>query len=71
MTARPEYVTCCIKTWFKDGAEFETWCERRTTEFAFVDVTHAALNGAVEGRLVLCRSCRDAIVRALDNGATR
>ena len=63
---RPEYVACALIA--AVGKERETWCGRPTDAFVFQDATHAALNGAKEGSLVLCRDCRDAIVMALSNG---
>jgi len=63
---RPAHEKCA-----KTGMEGETrsWCGRDVSrEFAFEDPTHAALNGRKEGRLTLCPDCRDAIVKALDNG---
>lgn len=63
---RPEYVACAFIS--AVGKERETWCGRPTDAFVFQDATHAALNGAQEGRLVLCRDCRNAIVMGLSNG---
>lgn len=74
MLDRPDYVVCCCLGLYVEGIAKlinETWCGRKDIrEFAFQDPAHAALNGRREGRLVLCRECRDAIVKALDNGFT-
>jgi hypothetical protein len=67
MRDRPENVTCAlVGDLHGDGPE--TWCGRPVDGFVFQDVTHAARNGAQQGRLVLCEDCRDAIVKALSNG---
>ena len=64
---RPEWVHCigfgdAVRT---DGRR--TWCGRNEMPF-FVDVDHAALNGAHGGRLVACRACVAAIMEGLTNG---
>jgi hypothetical protein len=68
---RPEYVHCvgfgnAVRT---DGKS--TWCGN-THELKpfFQDVTHAALNGEQEGRLIVCPECLKAITDALNNGYT-
>lgn len=50
--------------------EQRTWCGRTPPdhEWVFEDASHAALNGAQGGRLVLCPGCCTAIVRVLWNG---
>jgi len=75
--SRSEYVKCalrgdCERPFFAPKSTL-TWCGRPAApgEFTFTDASHAALNGDRGGRLVLCRSCRDAIVMALDNGFDR
>lgn len=45
------------------------WCGAWIVGFHFVDADHAALNGRNEGRTVPCPACRDAIIKALMNGA--
>jgi hypothetical protein len=46
----------------------KTWCGREVEGFAFVDIDHAAYNGRNEGRLVACKSCVAAVLKALQNG---
>jgi len=64
---RSEYVKCvgfgnAVRT---DGKI--VWCGRedQATEFKFVDVTHAALNGEQGGRLQACPECVKEITKCL------
>lgn len=47
----------------------ETWCGRRTVDWAFVDASHAALNARAEGYTLICPQCAKAIVEAIMSGA--
>lgn len=61
---RPDYIKCVRKQ--TTGA---AWCGYHVGNvWAFEDSEHAALNGDQEGRMIVCRECRDAIVKALDHG---
>lgn len=64
---RPEYIKCCLTGAVDDRY---TWCGKHESEagFCFTDAGHAALNCKQEGRLLLCRECRDQIVKAFDVG---
>jgi len=53
MSKRPEYITC-ISTGEGWG---HAWCGREPDEFMFVDVRHALLSAANEGRFVPCLKC--------------
>ncbi len=61
--ARPDWIKCVSL-----GDDGRTWCGRNEKPF-FVDVTHAALNGAQGGRLVACPECVEVIIAALTNAA--
>lgn len=64
---RPEWIKCVAD--IHEDNKGKSWCGRViTTEFHFVDIDHAALNGRKEGRLVVCLKCLKAITRALRNG---
>lgn len=67
MSKRPDYV-CCIAHANADRAG-TSWCRRRlASEFHFLSVDHAALNGEHHGRLVACPACLTAVTAALRNG---
>lgn len=65
MIEREEYIKCV-----RNAVTGYTWCLKPICNFnwQFVDVTHAALNGLQEGRLVCCTDCYKNIVKALSNG---
>lgn len=65
MEVREDYTRCV-----SDDVSGYTWCGKLNHNFnwQFVDVTHAALNGLQEGRLVCCTDCYKNIVKALSNG---
>lgn len=46
-----------------------TWCGKPSdkTEFRFVDVDHAAMNGRNGGYLTVCPRCRAAVIDGLKN----
>jgi len=56
-----------------ESKEQRTWCDRTPPdhEWCFTDASHAALNGASGGRMVLCPACCTAIVRALWTGVSQ
>jgi hypothetical protein len=66
-TLRPVSGAEPIKT---ETREQRTWCGRtpEVAEWCFENASHAALNGAQQGRLVLCPGCCTAIARALWSG---
>lgn len=65
---RPDYVACVLLGMADKPRE--TWCGRRLSmEFHFVDATHALLNAAQGGRLLICDGCAAAIKKALEAGA--
>jgi hypothetical protein len=76
---RPDWVKCALtgrNVVPKEGwpvAEQKTWCDRTPPdhEWCFTDASHAALNGANGGRMVLCPACCTAIVRALWTGVSQ
>lgn len=67
-TEPPEWVRCIRHTHIdKLGT---AWCGRVVTpaEHLFFDPGHAANNGMVDGHLVACPSCVQAVTAALRNG---
>lgn len=47
----------------------KAWCGVRVvSEWAFMDVTHAAYSGLSESRVIVCPKCLSVIVKALSNG---
>ena len=69
MIGRPDYIRCVVlEDTMPDGKK--TWCGVPSYSYdkSFVDVTHAALNGKQEGRLVVCPDCIKEITSALNNG---
>jgi len=60
---REDYIKCVNLVNTIGGS----WCGGNQAG-RFVDVDHAALNGRNEGRLVVCPECREAIIKALNNG---
>ena len=64
---RPEWVHCIGFGGAISADGNRTWCGLDERPF-FLDVDHAALNGAHGGRLVACRACVSAIIVALQNG---
>jgi hypothetical protein len=54
-------------SWAEPKPVRETWCGRTapSTEWCFIDASHAALNAKHEGRLVLCPECAAAIIGVL------
>ncbi len=67
---RPEYVKC---VGFGDAIRTDNkkvWCGKQIPRSAviFVDVTHAALNGEQEGRLIACPDCVKEITKHLNHG---
>lgn len=65
MEERDDYIKCV-----QNDLTSKTWCGKPIYNFnwQFVDVTHAALNGLQECRLVCCTDCYKNIVKALSNG---
>jgi hypothetical protein len=64
---RPDWFTCVSRV---TNARTTTWCGRGPgSEFRFMNIDHAAENGASEGRLVACPACVAEIVKALRNGS--
>lgn len=63
--SRPEWIKCIRQTRVEHKGK--TWCGRQLSDFdwAFVDVDHAANNGANGGRLVACPQCVEAAAKAL------
>lgn len=45
-----------------------TWCGRPASGFVFSNLDHAAENGLNQGRLVACKKCTKAAIKALQNG---
>lgn len=68
MSKPEEHVRCIVLA--IQGGKRATWCGKvaHPFDFHFLSVDHAALNGRAEGRLVACRACTDAVVKALHNG---
>lgn len=66
MSNRPEWVYCIERKHVDHKGK--SWCGKRVFGFLFVDVSHAAENGAQQGRLVACRECAHTITVALQNG---
>lgn len=68
---RPEHITCITRhTLDRESWRGHTsWCGRTlwSYEFAFVNIDHAAENGAQQGRLVACPECAAAVQAALLN----
>jgi hypothetical protein len=66
---RDELVRCVL---MGNGMKL-SWCKRTINDFqkAFMDPTHAALNGISEGRLVACPECVAEIHKALTHGHTK
>ncbi len=67
---RPEYVKC---VGFGDAIRADNkkvWCGKQIprSEVIFVNVTHAALNGEQEGRLIACPDCVKEITKHLNHG---
>lgn len=61
---RPEHITCITR-----NDSDKAWCGRGVKSvFAFVNIDHAAENGAQDGRLATCPECLEVIVPALRNG---
>lgn len=63
---RPEYITCVARE--RIDLANKTWCGKLTNSFNFVNIGHAAENGAQNGRLVACPKCVKNIIKALENG---
>jgi hypothetical protein len=64
---RADHITCVART-DDCGKGEKTWCGQDARNmFTFVDVNHAAINGAHEGRLTVCPQCRVLIFKALRN----
>lgn len=61
-----EYVKCIKRT--HDDYSHLTWCGKRVQDFCFVDLDHAAENGNNQGRLVACKNCTKAAIKALQTG---
>jgi hypothetical protein len=66
--SRPEHIRC-IKQSTVNKLSL-TWCNRTWDQFewCFLDIDHAANNGAQNQRLVACPQCVEAITQALNNG---
>lgn len=63
-TERPEWVECIARP----DRRNEGWCGSQVNGFAFVSLDHAAMNRVQGGRLVACRECVAAAVKALTSG---
>lgn len=48
----------------------KSWCGQHLQQFDFhfLDIDHAAYNGAAGGRLVACKKCTLAIIKAITEG---
>lgn len=64
---RADYIKCIRRTHV--DLIRSSWCGRQIGfEWCFVDVSHAAENGAQAGRLVACPDCVASVQKALSNG---
>lgn len=61
----PDYIKHIKRT----HADFNhlTWCGKSAMGFCFTDLDHAAENGLNDGRLVACKDCTVAAIKALQN----
>lgn len=48
----------------------KSWCGQHLQQFDFhfLDIDHAAYNGATGGRLVACKRCTSEIIKAITEG---
>lgn len=64
MPRRPEWVKCIKHT--HEEKKTTSWCGREVSmEWAFVDLDHAAYSNLNQDRLIPCKKCVRAAIKAL------
>lgn len=68
-TDRPEYIRCIQHT--HAARKGTSWCGRPLASFdwSFVDIDHAVYSTQSGSRLLACKECVDAVVKALSQEA--